>query len=76
MSGVTEARIELPITGMTCAACASRVERTLRDTPGVRQAGVNLATARATVQYDPAATTSDAIVEAVRAGGYQARAVA
>ena len=42
-------RIDLPITGMTCAACANRIERSLNKTPGVRKAGVNYATGRATV---------------------------
>ncbi|MBC8144581.1 MAG: heavy-metal-associated domain-containing protein, partial [bacterium] len=44
--------LDLPITGMTCAACASRIERQLVRAPGVRNAGVNLATNRATVEYD------------------------
>src|SRR5688500_9150840 len=46
-------RIDLPITGMTCAACANRIERQLTRAPGVRSAGVNLATNRATVEFDP-----------------------
>jgi cation transport ATPase len=37
-------RVDLPITGMTCAACARRIETTLAKAPGVRRAGVNLAT--------------------------------
>ena len=75
MSAVAEAHIELPITGMTCAACASRVERTLREAPGVRQAGVNLATARATVQYDPATTGREQLVAQVKDAGYGVRDV-
>ncbi|HWK89372.1 MAG TPA: heavy metal-associated domain-containing protein, partial [Longimicrobium sp.] len=43
----TGERIDLPITGMTCAACARRVETKLSKAPGVRSAGVNFATARA-----------------------------
>ena len=42
-------RIDLPITGMTCAACARRVERKLSKSPGVHYANVNFATSRATV---------------------------
>ncbi len=49
-------RIDLPITGMTCAACAGRIEKSLNKAEGVRKATVNLATARATIEYDPAAT--------------------
>ena len=45
--------VELPITGMTCASCAARVERSLNEVDGV-SASVNYATERATVDYDPA----------------------
>ena len=44
--------IELPITGMTCASCASRIERKLNKLDGV-SASVNYATEKATVDYDP-----------------------
>ncbi|HEX8845435.1 MAG TPA: heavy metal translocating P-type ATPase [Pyrinomonadaceae bacterium] len=63
-------RIDLPITGMTCAACARRIERQLKKTPGVNQAGVNFATARATVEYDPKATGIGQLIEAVKEIGY------
>ncbi|MDP9177030.1 MAG: heavy metal translocating P-type ATPase [Gemmatimonadota bacterium] len=55
---------------MTCASCASRVEKSLAGAPGVRKAGVNLATARATVEYDPAATGVRNLVRAVEDAGY------
>ncbi|HEU0014341.1 MAG TPA: heavy metal translocating P-type ATPase [Longimicrobium sp.] len=63
-------RIDLPITGMSCAACARRVETKLSKAPGVRRAGVNFATARATVEYDPAATHTKALIGAVEEAGY------
>lgn len=63
-------RIDLPITGMTCAACARRVELSLARAPGVRRAGVNLATSRATVEYDPARTGAGDLVRAVESAGY------
>ena len=47
-------RVDLPITGMSCAACARRIETARAKAPGVHRAGVNLATSRATVEYDPA----------------------
>ena len=47
-------RVDLPITGMTCMACARRIERRLSKTPGVRNAGVNFATERARVEFSPA----------------------
>ncbi|PYS95396.1 MAG: hypothetical protein DMF65_14205, partial [Acidobacteria bacterium] len=57
-------RVELAVTGMTCAACARRVERGLSKTPGVGAAHVNFATARATVEYDPRRTDVRRLVEA------------
>jgi P-type Cu+ transporter len=63
-------RVDLPITGMTCAACARRIERKLSKAAGVSRAGVNFATARATVEYDPLATSVRALIEAVRQVGY------
>ena len=63
-------RVDLPITGMTCAACARRVEKHLSQAPGVRRAGVNLATSRATVEYDPAATGVRQLMDAVKTTGY------
>src|SRR5687767_9972071 len=68
--GSDSARVDLPITGMTCASCASRVEKSLAGSPGVRKAGVNLATARATVEYDPGATGIRNLVRAVEDAGY------
>jgi Cu+-exporting ATPase len=63
-------RIELPITGMTCAACARSIERELSKAPGVRHAGVNFATSRATVEYDPTATGIRELMETVKTVGY------
>jgi Cu+-exporting ATPase len=63
--------LEVSVGGMTCAACVGRVERGLNKVDGVLGAAVNLATERATVQYDPAKTTPDALLETVRATGYE-----
>ena len=49
-----ETSLELPITGMTCAACVVRNEKALRKLDGVAEANVNFATEKATVTYDPA----------------------
>jgi Cu+-exporting ATPase len=57
---------------MTCAACAQRIERTVRKLPGIRQAGVNLAGEKLFVEYDAAALRLSAIEEAVRKLGYEA----
>ncbi|HXG85119.1 MAG TPA: YHS domain-containing protein, partial [Pyrinomonadaceae bacterium] len=44
-------RVDLPITGMTCAACANRIEKKLNKQAGVSKASVNFATGRASVDY-------------------------
>jgi P-type Cu+ transporter len=63
-------RLELPIEGMTCAACAVRIEKKLNKLEGV-EATVNYATERATVAYAPAVAPSE-LVAAVEAAGYRA----
>ncbi|HET9984852.1 MAG TPA: heavy metal translocating P-type ATPase [Longimicrobiales bacterium] len=67
-----EATITLPVGGMTCAACQARVQRALERSPGVSSAAVNLMMANATVAYDPGVATAEALVEVVRATGYEA----
>jgi Cu+-exporting ATPase len=62
--------VDLPITGMTCASCAGRIERGLARLPGVRRATVNLATSRATVEHDPSLAGLRDLVAAVRDAGY------
>ena len=68
-----EERLTIPITGMTCAACASRVQRQLERGTGVSGAAVNYGTERATVVYDRAATGAAQLIELVEAAGYGAR---
>ncbi|WP_434044031.1 MULTISPECIES: heavy metal translocating P-type ATPase [Sorangium] len=63
-------RIDLPIEGMTCAACVRRVERALLATGGVRDAKVNLVTRSATITFDPAAASTRGLVAAVERAGY------
>jgi Cu+-exporting ATPase len=65
-------RITLPVTGMTCAACQARVQRTLTRSPGVIDASVNLMMGNATVAYDPRAVDPAALVETIRSTGYGA----
>ena len=67
-SGTT--RVDLPIEGMTCGACAARIERGLSRLDGVATASVNLAAERATVTYDPAVTGPPAFADKVAALGY------
>ena len=61
--------IELPIAGMTCAACSTRLEKNLNRLEGVN-ASVNLAAEKARVEFDPATNTPAAIVEQVRKTGF------
>jgi Cu+-exporting ATPase len=63
-------RVDLPVSGMTCAACARTIERTLAHAPGVVRAGVNLATATATVEYDPVQVQPRDFVAAIEDLGY------
>jgi len=70
MASQTLERIDLPVEGMSCAACAARIEEGLGRVEGVAQAAVNFAAERATVQFDPARTRPDALVRAVRDLGY------
>ena len=65
-------RVVIPVSGMTCAACQSRVQRTLAKSPGVVDASVNLMMGNATVAYDPSATNPGALVETIRSTGYGA----
>ena len=62
----------IPVTGMTCAACQSRVQRTLQQQPGVSDATVNLMMGSATITYDPSTVAPDALVAAIRDTGYGA----
>lgn len=64
--------IRIPVTGMTCAACQSRVQRTLQHEPGVSDATVHLMMANATVIYDPITVSPERLVEAIRDTGYGA----
>ena len=62
---------DLPISGMTCASCAGRVERALAKVPGVSNVTVNLANERAHVLAEPH-TDPDTLIAAVTRAGYEA----
>ena len=68
--GVATARVELPITGMTCANCVNTIERNLRRLPGIEQANVNLATEKASVVYNPAMVDIDGMKALIEDLGY------
>jgi P-type Cu+ transporter len=72
VSATSPERLELPIEGMTCASCATRIEKRLNRLEGV-EATVNYATENAAVVFDPAMVAPADLVAAVEAAGYQAR---
>jgi Cu+-exporting ATPase len=67
----TADHVELPITGMTCASCANRIERKLNKLDGVT-ASVNYATEKASVDFDASAVAPEQLIAAVKAAGYDA----
>jgi len=62
--------LTLPISGMTCASCVARIEKSLRAMEGVREAGVNLATEKANIVYDPSLVEPESMKKAVEDLGY------
>lgn len=64
--------VTIPIGGMTCAACVRRVEKAISNLDGVVKANVNLATEKATVEYDTAKIRLSAIKQAIEKAGYKA----
>ncbi|MFT8310872.1 MAG: heavy metal translocating P-type ATPase [Sporolactobacillus sp.] len=70
--GVASERVDLAITGMTCAACAARIEKGLKRLPGIISAAVNLATESATVYYQPGFIEPENMFEKIRKLGYKA----
>jgi P-type Cu+ transporter len=65
-------RVTFPVSGMTCAACQSFIQRTLAGQAGVQDATVNLMLHNATVTFDPQAMSTAALVETIRDTGYGA----
>ena len=63
-------RIDLPVSGMSCAACARTIERTLARTSGVARAHVNFATSTATVEFDTGRARVSDFVSAIEDLGY------
>jgi Cu+-exporting ATPase len=63
--------VELDVEGMTCAACAARIEKNLNRLEGV-EASVNLATEKATVRFDESRLAPDKLIERIRDTGYDA----
>lgn len=68
-------QLELRITGMTCAACSSRIERKLNKTVGIVKAAVNLATEKAFVEYNGEAISSKEIEKVISGLGFKTEAL-
>lgn len=67
---MAEIKKTFPIKGMHCASCVRVTERALKKTPGVKDAVVNLATARATVTYDKDDCTEEQLAQSIAKTGY------
>jgi len=65
--------LQISVSGMTCGNCVRMVERRLASTPGVAKAQVDLAAARATVEFDPARVSADDLAASIEKLGYQVK---
>ncbi|MDA8084021.1 MAG: heavy metal translocating P-type ATPase [Nitrospiraceae bacterium] len=65
-----EKKIEIPVTGMSCAACAAHIEEALAGLPGVRSATVNFAAEKAVVVYDEDSVSMADLISVIRDQGY------
>ncbi len=63
-------KLEFGVTGMTCAACSTRIQKRLSKAQGVQDANVNLTTEKATILFDPAVTKPDDLMALVSDLGY------
>ena len=65
--------IRVPIEGMTCISCVSRITRAVRKLDGVESIRVDLGSDSAVVAFEPSSTSLPAIAEVVRRAGYEVR---
>ncbi|ODM26619.1 copper-translocating P-type ATPase [Clostridium sp. Bc-iso-3] len=70
-----KAKIELKITGMSCAACSARIEKRLNKVDGVAKASVNLATERANIEYDMEKVKTADLIKTIDDLGYKAERI-
>lgn len=63
-------KTEIKISGMSCAHCVARVEKSLKDVDGVKEVKVDLETGKATVKYDPKKVEPSKLEDAVKEAGY------
>lgn len=72
MSHAMNSKETIRISGMSCAACAARVEKVLNNLEGVKNAAVNLAVEKAAVEYDKNIISIEDIIDAIKKLGYDA----
>ena len=63
-------KIILPVTGMTCASCVATIQKGLSKVPGVSRVNVNLASEKASVEYDPSKVDTKALIDTISDVGY------
>ena len=63
-------KIILPVTGMTCASCVATIEKGLSKSPGVSQVNVNLASEKASIEYDSSQVDTTALIDIISDAGY------
>ncbi|MFQ5735242.1 MAG: heavy metal translocating P-type ATPase [Thermodesulfobacteriota bacterium] len=64
--------VSLPITGMSCASCAAKIEKGIAGMSGIREASVNFAAEKISITYDPSEVHIDDFVKAIKELGYGA----
>ena len=64
-------KITLPVIGITCANCASTIERNAKKVNGVEEVVVNFGSEKVTISYDPSTTTLNDVIERIERAGYQ-----
>ncbi len=69
-------KINIPISGMTCANCAMNIERSVKKLPGIMEANINFASEEANIQFDPNKTDIPQIVEKIEKAGFSVKASA
>ncbi len=69
--GVVQEKANINITGMSCAACAIHIEDSLNKLPGINLATVNLATNKATVEYNPQEVSISEVISVIKNLGYE-----
>ena len=73
MSAANETRTILRSDGLSCPSCVPKIEKALNALPGVEKAEVRFNSGKIEIRHDPAQASVDALVEAVRGTGYEAR---